>query len=90
MLLDALKTHKGTLLDPLGLFHKEPKSSSHSYGSNHHLDLGPLSISRTVAISSATAQGNGVANSAANANSQALGGGSAKADASATANAQGI
>lgn len=89
MLLDALKSHKGSLLDPLGLFHKD-KSSSHSFGSNHHLDLGPLSISRTVAISSATAQGNGVANSAANANSQALGGASAKADASATANAQGI
>ena len=86
MLLDLVKNRKPSLLDPLGLFHKEPQSTSnaHSFGSN--LQLGGLSISSSIASSSATAQGNGVATS--NANSQASGGASAKADASASA--QGI
>lgn len=89
--MDLAKHRKGSLLDPLGLFQKnqDPQSASKSGSLGTNLMLGPLSLSSSIATSSATAHGNG-ASSVAKANSQAIGGANANADATAAANAQGI
>lgn len=93
-MIDLAASHGVSILDPLGLFHKDKdaRSTSKAQSLGTNFNLGPLSFTSSLASSSAsaTANGGGTASANAKANSQAYGGANANAEASALANAQGI